>query len=356
MHRTIATLIDSVRLRLGDNGEVITRAEILDWIADGYGRMVREAQTPATIEAHDVPPKVSMSYTHDWERQYINGTSRKFTYSSSGYDATYVHETQTLAHQTAEPSLHNVTQLHMLAHIEGGTDGRYEFSLPRRHTMLSLWYDHKILYPVPGRDLEHRGEWRNIGGIPTVYVTDDTDNTFDIYRIVTSNHSAYQIDRPLGIPRKISGDRTYAIDARGEAGTGLIREISSPDRQYHNTIPWQRHGTIRSWASSEDNLLSYTVREPDRELTEDDTLSMVPVPLEKYVTYYALAMIYNRQGELYEPNLSEHYRFRYRRGVQILSRIRNVAYRDAEYSRDQALDRRGPALPSLPDNYQRLRR
>lgn len=349
MRRPISAVIDVVRTRLGDGGSIVSRAEILEWITDGYARMVREAQTPAVLEAHDVPPRVQYAVTYEWERQYVRGTTRKFTMShaSGRYECTYLHEVSELS----EPSKIAVTQLHELDHLSDETNQHYRFALPRRHDLLMLWYDHRILYPVSGRDLEEAGDWWDIEGLPTHYTTDETHNEFDIYRIVTSNHGAYETDRPIGIPRAISGDRSYEIADRGEAGIGVIRAVSSEDRQYHNATPWQRHGTIRHWASSDDNLMSYSVVTPERVLHESDTLDMIPIQLEKYLKFYALAMIHNRQGELYEPNMAEHYRFRYRRGVQLLSRIRNVAWRDTEYGREVGARSPRQARPRLPENY-----
>lgn len=68
-------------------------------------------------------------------------------------------------------------------------------------------------------------------------------------------------------------------------------------------------------------------------------------------------MIHNRQGELYEPNMAEYYRMRFRRGVILLTKIKNVGYADTQYGRDRAMrPGRAPALPQLPDRYPGWRR
>ena len=358
MRQTVGSLIDKLTERLGDNASVVTRSEILDWLTDGYARLIREASTPCLLEAHDIPPRTSYAVTHEWERQYVRGTTRKFTYTheSGRYECTYLHEVSLHAGQTALDAVGNVTQLHSLELITHATDSSYRFALPRRQDLLCLWYDHRLLLPVPGRSLEGAGAWWEIEGLPGFYSTDDTYNEFDLYRIETTNQGAYQTDRPIGIPRQITGDRTYEISPRGEAGIGIIREISSPDRQYHNSVSWQAYGTIRSWASSEDNLMVYSAVEPERKLSEENALDLIPSQLEKYCVYYVLAMVHNRQGELYEPNLAEHYRLRFRRGTVLLSKIRNVGYRDTEYGRDRGMrPRHALATPQLPDNYPRLR-
>lgn len=227
MRQTVASLIDQITERLGDNASVASRAEILDWLTDGYGRLVREAATPCMLEAHDIPPKVSYAVTYEWERQYVRGTTRKFTYThqSGRYECTYLHETSIHAGQTAIDSLGNVTQLHMLAHITHSTDSPYRFALPRRQDLQALWYDHKLLLPVPGRNLEGAGNWWQIEGLLSHYSTDETHNEFDLYRVETTNQGVYETDRPIGIPRQITGDRTYAISDQGEDGIGIIREI-----------------------------------------------------------------------------------------------------------------------------------
>lgn len=411
---TVATLIDSVRTRLGDNGTTVSRTEILRWIEDGYGRLIHEARTPCILQAHDVPPKVSYGITHDWERQYVQGTTRKFTHShhSGRYECTYLHETSTHAGSTAITSQGNVSQLWLLQYVDDTLETPYRFALPRRHDLLSVWYDYRLLMPITGDSMEGQGAWWDIGGLPYLYTTDETHNEFDLYAVVTSSHGGYTQDRPIGLPRRISGARTYTVNAQQQwsyaftssqplatayfsgvgkkvgsldsdngywqvqasytypweaqfaselsiddtpvtLGLGSIRGISSPDRQYHNPISWQRYGTIRSWASAEDNLITYSAMEPQRLLSESDTLDMVPKQFEKYLRFYALAMIHNRQGELYEPNMAAHYRIRFQRGVILLSRIRNVAYRDTEYTRDAGRPRGAIGRPMLPDNYPR---
>ena len=417
-HRTVSALIDDVTQRLGDSATIVSRAEIKDWIVDGYSRMIRDARTPCQLEVQDVPPRFEYAVTYEWERQYIRGTTRKFTYThySGRYECTSLAEASGHFSQTVGQWQYNVTHLQELAHISGGIDSPYVFSIPRRQDLLGVWYDGDVLLPVAGRQLEGGDNWWDNSGLPSLFTTDYSHNTFDLYRIVTSNNAAYTEDRAIGTPRAISGSRTYAIDTgetwgwsytdaplhtvpftgigRKLPGTltadghwdiadgaythpferdhaarlslvsdtdfvtmpiGAIRNIISADRQYHNSASWQRHGTIRSWGSSVDNLLIYAAVVPERNISEGDTLGLVPAALEKYVVFYALSMVHGREGELYEPNMAEHYRMRYGRGVALLGKIRNVAYRDVEYSRGRAGQSRRLQIPQLPDNYPRLR-
>lgn len=413
--RTLADIIDDVSERLGDSATFASRGEIRDWLADGYSRMVRDAQSPAQLQTYDVPPRVQYAVTYEWERQYIEGTTRKFTFSyqSDRYEATYLYEASQQADQTAMDWTYNVTHLHQLAHIGASSDTPYLFSIPRRHDLLSIWYDNDILLPISGHQLEPYGSWWDHGGLPSLLVTDWSHNEFDLYRVVTSNNQAYSSEETIGTLRDISGDRTYSIDADYQwdwafteipgivtglaglgrkvsgsltdeghwnvqdaytypwerqyvadvgvddtvitIGLGLPRSILSPDRQYYNGASWQRTGTIRSWGSSDDNLLVYSCVVPEREISEEAALELVPAQLEKYIIYYALWMIHSREGELYEPMMAQHYQLRYRRGVTLLSRIRDMAYRDTTYSRGR--DRLGkyPRTPQLPDNYPILR-
>lgn len=355
--KTVSTLIDDVTKRLGDSALIASRAEIKDWIADGYARMVRDARTPAKIEAQDIPPRHSYAITHEWERDYVDGTARKFTYThySGKFECTHLWEVSDQFGETTTPYRDNATHLWELDYFSGGTDNAYTFSIPRRQDLLSVWYDHDVLMPVPGRNLEDGGNWWDNAGLPSLFASDHQANEFDIYRIVTSNNEGYTYDRPIGIPRRISGARTYVTDTDDAKPYGLIRYIRSADRQYHNSISWQRHGTIRAWGTSADNLMVYAAVEPDRGLAEDTQLSMVPPQLCKYIVFYALAVIHDREGELYEPNMAEHYRMRFRRGVFLLTRMRNMGFRDVEYSREQRLHARGIRIPQLPDNYPRLR-
>ncbi len=415
-HRTVSALIDDVTKRLGDQAVYASRDEIRDWLVDGYSRMVSDAQTPCQLETQDVPPRFEYAVTYEWEKQYIRGTSRKFTYThfSGRYECTSLAEASGHAGQTVGSWQANVTHLPELAHISGGTDSPYVFSIPRRQDLLGVWYDGDVLLPATGRQFEGGDNWWDNSGLPTLFTSDYSHNTFDLYRVVTSNNAAYVEDRSIGIPRAISGSRTYSVDSdqiwgwsytsapghtvsfsgvgRKVSGTltaeghwdvsgaythphervhaerlgltsgafitlglGAIRSIISPDRQYHNSASWQRHGTIRSWGSSVDNLLIYSAIIPERNISEGDSLFLVPPGLEKYCVFYALSVIHGREGELHDPYMAEHYRLRYGRGVALLAKIRNVAHRDVEYARGAGFQGRRVQIPQLPDNYPRLR-
>jgi hypothetical protein len=355
--QTVSSLIDDVTKRLGDSATIVSRAEIKDWIADGYARMVRDARTPAKIEVQDVPPRHSFAITHEWEREYVDGTARKFTYThfSGLFECTYLWEVSEQFNESTTDYRGNATHLWELEYFSGGTDSSYTFSIPRRQDLLSVWYDHDVLLPLPGRSFEGGGNWWDNAGLPSLFSADHNATEFDLYRIVTSNNHGYDYDRPIGIPRRLSGDRTYEIDSDTTNPFGVIRFVRSPDRQYHNSTSWERSGTIRAWGSSEDNLLVYSSVEPERDLDENAPLTFVPGQLCKYIVFYALSMIHDREGELYEPNMAEHYRMRFRRGVFLLNRIRNMGFRDVEYSREERRYGRSIRTPQLPDNYPRLR-
>lgn len=355
--KTVSTLIDDVTKRLGDSARIISRAEIKDWIVDGYARLVRDARTPAKIEAQDVPPRHSYAITHEWEREYVDGTARKFTYThySGKFECTHLWEVSDQFGEATTTYRDNATHLWELDYFSGGTDAPYTFAITRRQDLLSVWYDHDILLPMTGRSLEDVGNWWDNAGLPSLFVTDNQANEFDLYRIVTSNNEGYTYDRPIGIPRRISGSRTYAVDTDDANPFGVIRYIRSADRQYHNSVSWERHGTIRAWGTSVDNLLVYMAVEPEREIDEGAPLSMVPPQLCKYIVYYAMAMIHDHEGELYDPHMAEHYRMRWRRGVFLLTRMRNMGFRDVEYVRDNRRLGGSIRTPQLPDNYPRLR-
>jgi hypothetical protein len=357
MRRTFSDLIDDVSFMIGDSFTRIPRAEILESLIDGYARLCVGADTPRTMEAQDIPPRFQAGITHDWERSYVNGTAYKFTFRVGDFEALTIGAIQALGGATTIASNTTVSQLWMLSKIDSVTDLPYRISIPRESAhLVGLFYDNRILLPVTRRNLAGERDYQNIQGRPSFYTVDADGQSFDIYRIVTADNAVYETDEPRGIARTFSGDRSYTTDTDGSLSHGIVRHISSPDRDYHNVVSWRTNGTARAFASSDDNALIYATAIPSRALTEQDDLSMIPEQLEKYVRYYAQFQIFNRPGEVYEPNMAEHWRQRFERGVSHLEKIKNLAFRDYQYSR--ASDRIVSRLqaPRLPDGYPSLRR
>lgn len=158
-----------------------------------------------------------------------------------------------------------------------------------------------------------------------------------------------------------SWEADYGATNMGDYPPGLMREISSPDRQYLPIADWEPpYGTIRDFRSSAGNVLLWEVVIPDHPtLEETDTPVMIPAPLQKYLRYYTLSCAFNRQGEGYRPDLAAHWKARWERGPHLLRKLGNLHFADVRYQRQTGREvprpqRVSPYAP-LPSDYQRVR-
>lgn len=136
---------------------------------------------------------------------------------------------------------------------------------------------------------------------------------------------------------------------------GIFRKAISPDRQYFPSGQWFVLGIARRWGSSENNILvHHSVNSVDL-ITEKDELVLLPDQIHKYLTYYALSILYNRQGEGYDPSLAAHYQQRASRGVVMLHKLANPSRASESYTRGSqgSAPRVRNRLPQLPSNFPR---
>ena len=136
---------------------------------------------------------------------------------------------------------------------------------------------------------------------------------------------------------------------------GIYRKGLSPDRQYFPSAQWQVQGIARRWGSSKDNILVWHSVNATDILSEADTLPLIPPRVRKYLAFFALSILFNRQGEGYDPALAGHYQQRASRGVVLLHKLANVTRTNAMYTREVGphSPRVRNRLPQLPSNFAR---
>ena len=139
-------------------------------------------------------------------------------------------------------------------------------------------------------------------------------------------------------------------------GLGVIRSLTSPDRQYLGVAsdpgPMPMLGTIRDWRSSADSLAVVEVIVPDAPLLEASVPALLPGPLQKYLRYYVLARTFGRAGEGHSTILADHYQRRFLRGVALFMRLADVAHRDRVFQREMVTPpSRRIARVSLPSEF-----
>lgn len=349
---------------IGEDGQIWTRAELLDWYQDGYRQLLLQSQGTRRWTVLPIPPRWTASGTQPWESRFAwGGTWWQWTHQALGYGASSLWEVETLEGLTPTAASEGLSHGWERAHVNP-THVPFRFGLPRDHgRIVKLWYDHKLLLPVDTRELDAtETQWISLAGEPLAWTLGTGRNrTIEVYEIVTvytSTDYAYSgAYFGLGTARSLSGSRTYTASYPGQSlPYGLIRSVDSTERQYL-TLEAPPVGVIREWGSSVDNLLCLEVIGPAiAGLTEADTPVLVPPQLAKYLRAYTLYRAFNRTGEGYQPALALFFEQRFARGVQVMRTLSMLSRRDHQWARQPERGRTRPPRPRLPSSYPRVRR
>lgn len=154
-----------------------------------------------------------------------------------------------------------------------------------------------------------------------------------------------------------SVDSTYASAIK--PALGLLRRVSSPDRQYMPTVydsGQEQIGIGRDFKSSADSIMVLECITPLRDMTEADSPGLIPSRMQKYLRYYTLSRAFGRSGEGQRLDLSQHYMERFDRGVMFLKRLGDLAFKDRVYARSSiAISQEArPPRVSLPSEFERI--
>jgi hypothetical protein len=374
---TVGDDISWCQLSLHDDGALFPRDELLRWYTDAYRQLLSRAQATRQWRILDMPPRHTVTYTHTWERQYTwNGMSRQLGYQGpSGSAYTYPWEVeQAEGIPVTDGAALLCTQLWEYAYRPSGssTDQHYTFAVPRSHERIArVYWDHQALASRSVMELDGtEAPWWRESGEPWIWTRGTQGQRhFDIYQLQTGYQQGYTLvyqeasntggepGTPPGIVRELSGSRTYAWESDDATlPYGLLREVSSPARQYLAQPTWDHPlGTIREWRSSVSALMLWEVVIPDHPmLDEAETPVMVPAQLQKYLRCYVLWRAFSRQGEGQRLALAAWFEQRWVRGVVLMKRLGWVTRRDRGYGR-QGVGARSRAVPRprLPSDFPR---
>jgi len=373
---TVGDDLTYCQLYLRDEGELISRAELLDYYREGYRQLCAFAQAARQWRVLDLPPRATVTYTYAWEqRSTFGGTSRQIGYRGpNGSTYTYAWELeQSIGVTPTDGAAVCCTQLWEYAYLpdSGTTDQYYSLALDRSHERIAqVYWDNKFIPASSVRELDaHSTAWWREQGEPQAWARSTTrPRQFDVYQFVTTYQQGYQLvegftataPQPsvgLGIVRELSGSRTYAwASDDSTAPYGIIRSIASGERDYVAQPTWQPAlGTIRDWGSSDDNLMIWETVVPDEPaLVEADTPWLVPAQLQKYLRAYVLAQAFMRQGELENAAAAAWFLYWWERGKLLMRHLGWVTRRDRGYQRNgPAQTRRAVPRPRLPSTFPR---
>jgi hypothetical protein len=215
---TVDSDLDRVQARLHDDAAIWTRAELLRWWNDGYREFLALAGAVRRYRLMDLPGRHTYALTHEWEDRHTTGTVRKPTRAllATWAQGTVLWEAEHLAGVTPTAALEGYTQEWERAFV-GETDRHYRFSFPKNHERVyRLMWNERVLVPVSVRELDETDDaWQARVGEPRWWTTGvGRVTSVEIYEIRTDDTQAYALEfYDHGLPRRLSGDRTYGVAA-----------------------------------------------------------------------------------------------------------------------------------------------
>lgn len=359
---TPQAVITKARRKLHDlTGHTWTEAELLDWVRDAVVHLLSKADSALTFSAYDLPPRETWAYTYEWERELLNGPSRKFTYTRRDkLEATQLFETQDIEDGTDLTTGWNVSYLWELGFVSADSDVSYKVLLPKESgSIRAVWFDNERVPPTNHITLDNSyNDWWKLEGEPVAWTsTVGRSDEFVLYEIVKTYSQSYNtLTSSKGMPRSFSGDRTYEVGS--DSQYGIARQVIASDKQYFAHKQWEIYGIPRKWVSSDDGLLVWhSVTLDADQILIDKEITALPAILHKYIVYFVLYMAFNQRGEGYAPNIASHYLDRYQRAFSLLNRLQNSTHMAASYSRSRN-QRSGKKItwPRLPANFEQPRR
>lgn len=213
----VETILDNAQEFLHDDGSVWPRAELLSWCNDGYRQLLAQSRAVVRPYQLDMPGRTSWSACQEWEDRHADGTFRKFTLSvqSGAIQATSRWEAETIEGIEPTISLENTSQLWERAYSDEN-DAHFQVVLSKAHEEPhKVYWDNRRLFGASTRELDLLDtNWWSQGGQPVFFFPSNAgrDGSYEVYEVITSYNQAYDLKGiEAGIPREISGDRTYGI-------------------------------------------------------------------------------------------------------------------------------------------------
>src|ERR1051326_7470851 len=207
---TVGDDLDKVQSKLHDDGNLWSRAELLDWYEDGYGVLLADSQAVVRPLILDVPGRQAYAIVHPWEDRHAWGTFWQPFEATGSHVVTTLWEVEQMGDITPSTTLTGISYEWERPYTDE-TDAHYQFGLPRNSDRIArVAWDDRYLFPIETRELDHAdSRWMKTPGRPQWWTTGTGRVTsIEIYEIATEyieNYVLYGYES--GTPRLISGDR-----------------------------------------------------------------------------------------------------------------------------------------------------
>jgi len=302
------------------DGEMFTRDRWLNFLQDGYDRLVRETEALFDIEMYDTQPRAA-NYTREFERQYIDGPIVGRFDCTRESDAQWCDGGAIVANHTRPYDAYYMTEEDKDPTFTGlRTLPEGYVSVDRvTHDWLRLDPEHDRYNRMTRTDYQtlqggvfqyqmDQDGWRQLRlvNVPP-YVVDETTYSYNPNTDTTNHH---------GVIRALTGDDNEFEDEAVIGTYGIIRSVPA------HFVSGSQYGGIRRIISDDDNtrVEYYRLGKPLA-----DHAFELPDRMVKYVQWWALYRAYSTPGESENKRLAEHFKLRFQMGIDRLKkRVRNV--------------------------------
>ena len=219
---TAQTQIDRARLKLNDSAKILwSDAELLGWLNDGYRMLLAKSHAVRRLIPFASPGRHTYAISHEWESRHASkGTVRHLhrTGKAGSRSMSSMWEVEHVAGVTPTLTFDGFTQEWERAYTSV-TDRFFRFSFPHNHErIVRLEWNNRRLSPVAVRELDALDtDWFQQAGEPRWWTTGTGRiKSVDIYEFDVTDTQVYDLrDYERGVPREISGERSWALTHDG---------------------------------------------------------------------------------------------------------------------------------------------
>ena len=215
---TVGTDLTTLQSKLHDSAVIWSRTELLRLYNDGYRTLLAQSSAFSRFLPLDVPGRHTYAVTFPWETRHMSGGTWWFPmlpcYGGTR-QATAQWEPEHVDGVTPSAALTALTMQWERAHTDE-TDRHFSFGLPADHERLRrLEWNNRVLIPAAVKEFDEVDDaWmRKVGESIWWTIGVGPVRSVEVYEIATAYMQGYQlIDATLGVPREITGDRSYSTE------------------------------------------------------------------------------------------------------------------------------------------------